>query len=188
MEFAIKHLWGLITVRGRFDTLTGVAHVTADGTITTSLIINAASVDTKQNKRDKHLRSADFFNVETHPQITFKSTRVVPESNDRYKVYGDLSILGVTRQTVCDWRNHNPAFATELNRRRQDLWLSHADRLRRLADKAIKVLELDLMEGQTHLLESKLKIRQAAAVHILRACGLYGDNLLPEPEGETTDP
>ena len=120
------------------------------------------------------------------PQLTLKQQNAVDLLIQGHSDRAVAEAVGVTRQTVCDWRNHNPAFIAELNRRRQDLWSSHADRLRRLADKAIKVLELDLMEAHPHPSESQLKLRQAAAVHILRACGLYGDNLLPE--AETTDP
>src|ERR1700682_2507518 len=82
VEFAVKHIWGLITVRGRLDTLAGVARVTADGQITTSLTIDAGSADTKQKMRDKHLRSADFFDVEHHPTIEVNALDVRLKSGD----------------------------------------------------------------------------------------------------------
>jgi polyisoprenoid-binding protein YceI len=61
--------------------------------------IDASTVDTRDEKRDGHLRSADFFHVEKFPEITFKSTRVVKDGSD-FKVFGDLTILDVTREVV----------------------------------------------------------------------------------------
>jgi transposase len=91
--------------------------------------------------------------------------------------------VGVTRQTVCDWRNHNPAVIAELTRRKQLLWGYHLERLRRLAGKAMDVLEEDLALDDSRLNEPKRRIRQTAALHILRASGLFGDTLRPpEPD------
>jgi polyisoprenoid-binding protein YceI len=65
--------------------------------------IDAASVDTNEAQRDGHLRSADFFDVEHHPQIVFKSTSIERAgSSARYKVSGDLTIRGVTRSIQLD--------------------------------------------------------------------------------------
>jgi len=83
-------------------------------------------------------------------------------------------IVGVTRQTVCDWRNHHAGFAAALNRRRKALWTGHGDALRALVNKALAVLAEDLDSPDDR------RLRQAAAVHVLRAAGLYG---LSEPEG-----
>jgi DNA-binding CsgD family transcriptional regulator len=79
---------------------------------------------------------------------------------------------GVARQTVTSWRNNHAEFVAELNRRRLDVWAAQTDRLRALVSSAVDVLELDLTSEDARL-------RQAAAVHILRAVGLYGMNLLP---------
>lgn len=84
--------------------------------------------------------------------------------------------VGVTRQTVNGWRNRDAEFAAELNRRRQELWGAQEQRLRNLLEKAVDVLAEDL-DGED------LKLRQGAAVHVLRAVGLYGATL--EPKGET---
>lgn len=59
--------------------------------------IQAASIDTGSEKRDTHLRSADFFDVEKYPTITFKSTKVTPKGKDLYEVTGDLALHGVTK-------------------------------------------------------------------------------------------
>ena len=78
----------------------------------------------------------------------------------------------VTRQTVSEWRNQHPGFQAALNRRRQELWIGMTDTLRGLLPKALEVLKSEL-ESETPL---------PAAVHVLKACGLYG--MLP-PRGPT---
>lgn len=75
VTFAVKHFWGLMTVRGHFTRFTGEADVTPDGVITAHLTIEADSVDTRQNKRDAHLRSSDFFDTARHPAIAFTTPR-----------------------------------------------------------------------------------------------------------------
>jgi polyisoprenoid-binding protein YceI len=63
--------------------------------------LDAASIDTGQDARDQHLRSADFLETETHPTIDFASTRIEPAGDD-YRIHGDLTIRGVTRPVVLD--------------------------------------------------------------------------------------
>jgi len=87
--------------------------------------------------------------------------------------------VGVSRQTVTEWRNRNALFVAELNRRRQEVWGGQTERLRQLVAQAVSVLEEDLQQNQDR------RLRQAAAVHILRAVGLYGVNLAPKG---ATDP
>src|SRR5262245_17814559 len=72
--------------------------------------------------------------------------------------------IEVSRQTVSEWLNHHPGFQAALNRRRQELWIGMTDTLRGLLPKALEVLKNEL-EGETPL---------PAAVHVLKACGLYG--------------
>jgi polyisoprenoid-binding protein YceI len=69
-EFRVKHFWGAITVRGIFERLTGEATVGTDGTVTGQISFDAHSLNTKNKQRDKHLRSADFFDVDRHPHAT----------------------------------------------------------------------------------------------------------------------
>ncbi|HEX2140703.1 MAG TPA: YceI family protein, partial [Candidatus Limnocylindria bacterium] len=64
-------------------------------------VIDAASINTGVEQRDQHLRSADFLDVEDHPDITFRSTRITP-AGDGYRVHGGLTIRGVTRPVVLD--------------------------------------------------------------------------------------
>jgi len=96
----------------------------------------------------------------------------------------DLLILGLTdqhvaqavnvrRETVCNWRNHNPAFSAELSRRRQEHWGSHAERLQHIAATALDVLAADLTTTKYYPTEADRRIRQAAAVQVLKAAGFY---------------
>jgi hypothetical protein len=86
--------------------------------------------------------------------------------------------VGVARQTVNGWRLHHPAFIAELNARRVELWRAQTERFRGLAARAVAVLEEDLAATEPS------PLRQAAAVHVLRALSLYGVDL--EPGGPTT--
>jgi polyisoprenoid-binding protein YceI len=102
-EFAIRHLM-ITTVRGRFTDVQG-AIVIDDGDPTQGSVevtIAAASIDTREAQRDAHLRSADFFDTGKFPTITFRSTAIRDLADDGFKVVGDLSIHGVTRQVVLD--------------------------------------------------------------------------------------
>ena len=74
VEFEVEHFWGLHTVRGRFRRFDG-SYVVGPAGAEIELTIDAASVDTGISARDKHLRSADFFDVDQHPQVRFTSTR-----------------------------------------------------------------------------------------------------------------
>lgn len=89
--------------------------------------------------------------------------------------------VGVSRQTVWEWRNRNAVFVAELNKRRQEIWGSQTERLRQLVAKAIDVLEDDLETTEER------RLRQSAAVHILRAVGLYGSALEPKGEANPED-
>lgn len=66
-----------------------------------SVKLDAASIDTKQEQRDAHLRSADFLDVENHPTIDFVSTKIEPDGDD-YRIHGDLTIRGLTRPVVLE--------------------------------------------------------------------------------------
>ncbi len=93
------------------------------------------------------------------------------------KTDGDAAaVVGVTRQTVNEWRNHNPAFIAEMNARRQEIYGAHGERLRALVPKAIDALEKTFEYGDP-------KERLTAAVHILKAVGLYG--AITAPAGPT---
>lgn len=93
------------TVRGAFTSFTGSAHLdTADPSASSvTLRIDAASIDTGNADRDAHLRSADFLDVGTYPELTFASTGVRQVDEDVYRVTGDLTIKDVTREVAVDF-------------------------------------------------------------------------------------
>jgi polyisoprenoid-binding protein YceI len=105
VEFAAKHLM-ITTVKGRFPDVEGEIVISdADPSKSTaSATIKAASIDTRTGQRDDHLRSADFLDVANYPEITFKSTRITGDKSD-FKVTGDLTIRGVTREVTLDVTN-----------------------------------------------------------------------------------
>ena len=81
--------------------------------------------------------------------------------------------LGLARQTVCNWRHNEAAFAARFNAERQALWSTHREKLRSLVAQAVDVLAEDMVAK----LEPKL--RQSAAIHVLKAVGLYGQDMKP---------
>lgn len=103
VEYTVKQL-GFIPSKGRFTDVHGRAVTEGDGTdgAAIEVEIDAASIQTGIGKRDEHLRSSDFLDVERYPTITFRSTAVVSRGQDKLGVYGDLTVHGVTRQVCLD--------------------------------------------------------------------------------------
>jgi polyisoprenoid-binding protein YceI len=99
--FTAKHL-AVSTVRGQFNTFEGYFEGPEDDVTKTTgeVKIDVASIDTRTEMRDNHLRSADFFEVEKYPHITFKLTRVEPVDSESFKVHGDLTIKNTTKPIV----------------------------------------------------------------------------------------
>jgi polyisoprenoid-binding protein YceI len=91
VEFRAKHFWGLVTVKGQFEDYRGQLDLSGSPAI--ELTINAASVQTDNRKRDQHLRSADFFDTENHPQVRFVADSVA-QHGDTLTVRGRLSANG----------------------------------------------------------------------------------------------
>src|SRR4051812_27131609 len=112
--FAVRHLM-ISTVRGRFGAVEGT--VTIDETRPESAKIDVtadvASIDTRQEMRDNHLRSADFFDVANYPKLRFVSKKVRGDLAGDFTVVGDLTIRGVTREVTLD---------VSLQGRGQDPW------------------------------------------------------------------
>lgn len=101
--FAVKHMV-IATVKGRFNAVSGTVELDEQD-VTRSRIevsIDTGSIDTREAKRDEHLRSADFFDVENHPQMTFVSRSIERVGDDRLKLTGDLTIRGTTREITLD--------------------------------------------------------------------------------------
>ena len=96
--FRVKHL-GVAYVFGRFNGPTGsfVFDESTPSNSSVEVIVNAKNVDTAYEKRDNHLRSADFFNIGDYPLISFKSKSVKKLNQDTYEVSGNLTLLGKTR-------------------------------------------------------------------------------------------
>ncbi len=103
ISFWVRHLM-VSKVHGRFTTWTGTlefdeanpagSHLEVD--------IDVASIDTREEKRDGHLRSPDFFDAAKYPHITFKATGATPAGSGRFRVNGDLTIRGITRPITLD--------------------------------------------------------------------------------------
>jgi polyisoprenoid-binding protein YceI len=109
VNFAIRHL-GISTIRGRFDEVAGtiVADAATPDRSSVQVTIQAASIDTDIKLRDDHLRSADFFEVEKYPQITFKSTRVEKGNDGGWVARGTLTMHGVSREVTLPCRVAGP--------------------------------------------------------------------------------
>jgi polyisoprenoid-binding protein YceI len=98
-EFKVKHMM-ISNVKGSFTGLTGTLteHIT-DATLSSiDASIDVSSISTGDVQRDAHLKSADFFEAEKYPTMTFKSTKVQPDGDGGYKVTGDLALHGQIRQ------------------------------------------------------------------------------------------
>ena len=100
-EFSVKHMM-ISTVKGRFDSFTG--RIEGDlpdlTTATLTATVAANSITTGDAQRDGHLRTADFFEVEHHPELTFVSKNIERSGEDEYRVTGDLTMRGITREVV----------------------------------------------------------------------------------------
>ena len=96
VEFSVKHL-GIATVKGAFRSFAGTLVIGEDlASATASGTVQVASVDTNEPQRDDHLRSADFFDAENHPELTFVSTAIRPVDEDTFAIDAELTLHGVT--------------------------------------------------------------------------------------------
>jgi polyisoprenoid-binding protein YceI len=100
-QFKVRHLM-VSNVRGDFSKLAGKLEFDAKNPANSKVeaTIDVTTVSTREPDRDKHLKSADFFDVEKYPQMTFKSKKFVPAGPNSYKVLGDLTIRGVTKEVT----------------------------------------------------------------------------------------
>jgi polyisoprenoid-binding protein YceI len=129
IEFSVKHMM-VSTVKGHFRGVTGLIEVNESNPALSSVTaaVDVATVDTGVAQRDEHLRSADFFDAERFPQITFRATNIEPDG-DNWKMTGDLTIRDVTRPVTFDvefegrvidpWGNDRAGFtaSAKINRR-----------------------------------------------------------------------
>jgi polyisoprenoid-binding protein YceI len=128
VSFKIRNMWGLISVKGRFTDFSGDGQITGKGAIFGRLDIRAASLHTGIGKRDEHLRSADFFDVERFPEISVVVTAVEPSTGNTADLRATFSIKGVTsplplpvQVTVLDDGAVRVSAKTEVDRAQFDL-------------------------------------------------------------------
>ena len=108
-DFKVRHLM-VSNVRGEFSGVTGIVSFDPQNPANSKIdaIIPAATIQTRDAQRDAHLKSGDFFDVEQFPEIKFVSTRVARNSDEEYKVTGDLTIHGVTKTVTLDVEGPTP--------------------------------------------------------------------------------
>ena len=133
--FSIKHLM-IATVRGSFTAVHGTVTVDESDPTTAEIDITipTASVTTRDEKRDAHLRSPDFFDAERFPNMTFRSKRLERQSGDSFRVIGDLTIRDVTREVALEvelqgrakdpWGNEKAGFEATTTIKRSDYGLT----------------------------------------------------------------
>lgn len=131
--FNIEHM-NLSFVHGRFSQMTGHVKYDAKDIEQSSfdLKVPATTINTDNEKRDGHLKSADFFDVAKYPDITFKSTQVTQgDDKDKIEVTGDLTLHGVTKSVTITFEMRGPndkgllGFSTELEIKRSDFGMSY---------------------------------------------------------------
>ncbi len=131
--FSVKHM-GIATVRGRFGSFEGELKVDEDGSLTAHGEADVSTIDTGNEQRDGHLRSADFFGADEHPHVSYRVTAVEPVDEETFKVTGDLTIRGVTAPVeltaivegtdIDPWNNERVAITATGSLRRSDYGLT----------------------------------------------------------------
>jgi polyisoprenoid-binding protein YceI len=162
VEFAVRHMM-ITTVKGRFAGVEGT--VTLDeanpAAADVSVRIDVASIDTREPQRDAHLRSADFFDVATFPQITFTAKGPLQRRGSEFPLVGDLTIHGVTRQVALEvtdegrgkdpWGGERLGFSATAKIKRSDFGLTWNQALETggvlVSDEVKIVLELQLTKA-----------------------------------------
>lgn len=101
--FKVRHLM-VSNVKGNFTTFTGAVELDDKDVAKSKVAVNidTNSIDTNVQKRDEHLRSADFLDVVKYPAMTFTSKKIIQNGKDRLAITGDLTLRGVTREVVLD--------------------------------------------------------------------------------------
>lgn len=134
VEFVVRHLM-ITKVRGRFAGVSGSIDVAPGSDLPTSVTarIEAESIDTREPQRDTHLKSADFFEIETYPVLEFASTRI-DGSADAFTMHGKLTIRGVTRDVTFKgafegraadpWGGHRIGYSATTSINRKDFGLT----------------------------------------------------------------
>lgn len=136
IEFSVKHMM-IAKVKGSFNTFEAsiLANPSDLTTAEIDFTVDVASIDTRNADRDNHLRSADFFDVEKNPTLTFKSTRIVKTDEDEYDVTGNVTLNGVTQEETFSisfegqgkdpWGNEKAGFSGKGKVKRSDYGLTY---------------------------------------------------------------
>lgn len=113
-NFSVRHLM-VSTVRGQLGRITGTLEYDGKNiqSIRADVSIDVKAISTQNERRDNHLRSDDFFDVANHPAITFKSKRVEPAGDGRFRMIGDLTIRGNTQEVALDVEGPSPIVKTQ---------------------------------------------------------------------------
>jgi len=163
INFSARHMV-VSKVRGAFNRWQGALQFDEQNPERSkvSVQIEADSIDTREPKRDAHLRSADFFDVEKYPTLSFESTKVEVLEDKRYRITGELTIHGVTREVVLDaenlgggkdpWGNQRIAFEATTSVNRKDFGLTWNQALETggvlVGDKIEIALEVQAVKAQ----------------------------------------
>lgn len=136
VEFAVKHMM-ISTVKGRFGDVKGTIHLddAEPANSSVDVTIGVASIDTRQEQRDGHLRSPDFFDAERHPAMTFRSKRVTAGADGDLRIVGDLTIRTIVKEVVLDvtpegrrrdpWGKERAGFSAKGKLNRRDFGLTY---------------------------------------------------------------
>lgn len=162
VEFSVKHLM-ITTVKGRFTAVDGTVLIDDANPANSEadVRIDAATIDTREAQRDAHLRSGDFLDVEKYPHLTFTSTRVTDRKGSEFRLAGNLTIHGVTREVVLDvtdegrgkdpWGGERAGFSATTKINRKDYGLTWNQALETggvLVGEEVKIhLELQLVKA-----------------------------------------
>jgi polyisoprenoid-binding protein YceI len=177
VEFSVRHLV-IAKVRGAFKKYSGTVELddTAAGVPNLTRVdvqIDAASIDTREPKRDEHLRAQDFFDATNHPNLDFHSTQITRHGS-HFAVSGELTIRGVTRPVVLEaeflgrgkdpWGNERAAFSAKTRINREDFGLTWNQALEEggvLVGTAIEI-EVEVQAVRVQATEAK-RVQSAAA-------------------------
>jgi polyisoprenoid-binding protein YceI len=132
--FSVRHMM-IAKVRGRFTGVSGRLEVADDpAESTVEIDVDVSSIDTREEQRDGHLRSPDFFDVETYPKMTFRGTGISPAGEGRFELEGELTVRDVTRPLTLDvsyngvgqdpWGNQRVGFDASGDVNREDFGLT----------------------------------------------------------------
>lgn len=167
--FSVRHMM-ISKVRGRFEKFSGEIDFNEETPAQSSVRveIQAGSINTREAQRDEHLRSADFLDVENYPTITFTSTRIEKIDDSHGRIYGDLTIRGVTNEVVLDteytgqarspWGTTSAGFSATTSFNRKDWGLEWNQPLETggilVGDKVEVAIELELIKQEEDTAEA----------------------------------